>query len=423
MTDNVLDTVFEIDRSGSLVRTIDISKLKNPFETTTDAEGITWMYGTTYAIVMESAEEMAVVEILPSTISLERTQARIFDLFGDPKGVAYNASEDAIYWVSQTGPLRVVKSRINEGKGTLDLIWNRVVDNLPDGGLADIAFFPRLSKNPFLIGQSSHTIMEVDMSGKTAVVVSSFSLTAWRIPRPGAMAFDSDGSFRVVGKHLKDVPEDDFNIFTPLSPIPNLPPIANAGNNIVAIAFNGLTSLVNIDGTLSIDPDGAIIDYQWLVNNVVVATGYSPRVKRLSHSFALGVSTVTLIVRDDSLVTTQTIVEVMVRPWTEQDHLPTPFEQPINFPATSLNYIHPGSLIQSAEFYFSLSETGFADIRIYDQLGRKIKEFKTDVFPPGQYRAPWDLLNENGEPVSSGVYFVLIESQGQVKKEKLVVVR
>ena len=423
VSDNVLDALFEIRRDGSLLRTIDVTTLKNSFELNSDVEGITWMYGEKYALVMEGGEEMAIVNITPTTTSISRIEAKIHDLFGDPKGVAYKASEDAVYWVSQTLPMRVVKSRIDKTSGELITVSNKIVDNLPDAGLADIAFFPKLSPHMFLVGQSSNTIMEVDLTGNNAVLKSKFSLVGWPIPRPGAMAYDRDGSFVVVSKHLSNAPEDTFNVFFPTAPFANLSPIANAGGDVAAIDFDGKGARPNISGSQSNDPDGAIIEYIWHVNNIEVARGFEPSVGILNYAFPVGLSTVSLIVRDDTNATSETTIQVSVKPWSIEDQIPSPYPQPANFPATSVNFIHPGSAIGNAELFFQLKETGHAEIRIYDQLGQEVKVFQTPVFPPGDYRAPWDLVNGEGVQVNSGVYFVVIKTPGNVLKEKLVVVR
>jgi hypothetical protein len=96
--------------------------------------------------------------------------------------------------------------------------------------------------------------------------------------------------------------------------------------------------------------------------------------------------------------------------------------QPANSPSDSLNYIHPGSA-QHAEFFVDLREAGSAEIHIYDQTGRQVHKFRTPELAVGQYRAPWDLKNEEGTLVSSGMYFVLIKTPGGTRREKLVVVR
>ena len=425
MTDNKEDVIFEMDRDGKIIRSIDISNLKKPGELKSDAEGITWMYGTRFALVMEGGEEMAVLNINSATAQISRSQVSIFDLSGDPKGVSYKASEDALYWVSQTLPMRVVKAQLNEQQGKLNVVWNKNVDNLPSDGLSDIAIFPRLSPHIFLLSDLSGTVMEVDMSGDTAVLKSSFSFSSWHIPRPGGLAFDPDGSFRIVGKHAAGLPQDDFSVFVPTAPIPNRSPIADIGGDLDVIDFTGTGALVNIDSSRTIDVDGAIITYEWYVDTVLVKSGYGPRVPPLSRRFTTGLSRVALVVRDDTQATSQTSIEVNVRPFSgaPEDHPVETFPQPGGYPAVSLNYIHPGSILPRAEFLFELTETGFAEIYIYDQLGHEIKYFKTEVFPPGQYRAPCELVNSKGEGLASGAYFVLIKTPGRVKKDKLVVVQ
>jgi hypothetical protein len=95
---------------------------------------------------------------------------------------------------------------------------------------------------------------------------------------------------------------------------------------------------------------------------------------------------------------------------------------PSGSPPISINWIHPGGA-QQAEFFINLNETGSGEIFIYDQNGREVHSFRTPEFPPGQYRAPWDLINDQGTHVASGVYFVLIKTPDSMRKEKLVIVR
>src|SRR5260370_1120185 len=59
---------------------------------------------------------------------------------------------------------------------------------------------------------------------------------------------------------------------------------------------------VTISGANSFDPDGAIIDYTWKINNAVVGSGYGPTVGNLSYDFSLGTTTVLLTIRDDAQV-------------------------------------------------------------------------------------------------------------------------
>lgn len=231
-TDNKKDVILEFNPDSTLIRAINIAGLKNPAEAEADAEGITWMYGQTYAIVMEGGEEMAVVRITPTTSSIIRSEATIYSLSGDPKGVTYKASENALYWVSEEGPMRVVKARINPATGNLDTLANINVNSLPASALADVAYFPRLSPHLFLISHSSRTIMEVDVAASTPTLKSAFSLAAWPIPEAGALTFDADGKMIVVGKHVANTPEDDYNVFMPTAPIVNRAPNARIASSL-----------------------------------------------------------------------------------------------------------------------------------------------------------------------------------------------
>jgi uncharacterized protein YjiK len=334
MTDNQADKLFELQSSGSLVRTIDISGLKRTGIATADAEGITWMKNTMFAIALHDGKEIAIVDITASTLSLDRLGATaIFDVSsgpGKPKGIAYSSSENVIYWVAKNAPMAVIKARVNLGTDQLETIWTKTVDNLPVADLADVAVFPPLSPNLFLISESSQAVMEVDVSGDGAVLKSYFSTASWPIPKAGGLAFSDNSDMVIVGKHVKGAKQNDFNLFSQTGQAPSPTP----------------TPTPPPDQPL---PDGT--------------------------------------------------------------------------PPPSLNYIHPGSASQSVVFGYQIRETGTADITVYDRTGEKVININSGTLPPGNYTVNWPLLNSKGDAVASGMYFVLIKTPGQVKKEKVVVVR
>jgi uncharacterized protein YjiK len=227
MTDNKSAKIFELHQNGTLIRTIDITGLA--VSTTADAEGIAWMHGTTYALALHDPKEIAIVNILSTTTALTGSQSTFYDVSsgpGKPKGIAYAGWEDALYWVAKNAPMAVVKTQINKVTGQLDTLWTKNVDNLPVIDLADVAAFPRLSPNLILISESSKTVMEVDLTGSTAVLKSTFSTAAWQIPKAGGLLFNQLGDMVIVGKHASGVSQTDFNVFSPTSPIKNLAPIS-----------------------------------------------------------------------------------------------------------------------------------------------------------------------------------------------------
>ncbi|MFN0118815.1 MAG: SdiA-regulated domain-containing protein [Elusimicrobiota bacterium] len=425
MVENQEDVIIEMQEDGTLIRTINIHELRKTGALEADAEGITWMYGQTYALVMEGGEEMAILDITPASSAFSRNQVEIHDLSGDPKGVSYNPLDDAIYWVSQSGPKRVIKTQIDPATRELKTISNTIVENLPIVDLADIAFFPRLTPYALLIGQNTPIILEVDLSGTQPVLKSSFSLSGWNIPKPGGLVFGANAKILIVGKHVAGTAEDDLSIFTATSTIPNKAPIANlVGPDIVPDLNGSKDELVIFKGEGSVDVDGSIIDYTWKVNDVIVASGYGPKVLPLNYTFALGTSTVSLLIRDDSQIVSQTSsVVTVIDTFPSGQHPSEPFRQPDDFPRQSINYVHRNALVQQAEIFVDLKTEGAIRIHIYDSLGQEVREIVTTAFVAGAYRIPWDLRNASGSKVSSGVYYVLIKTPSETKREKFVVMR
>jgi hypothetical protein len=57
-----------------------------------------------------------------------------------------------------------------------------------------------------------------------------------------------------------------------------------------------------------------------------------------------------------------------------------------------------------------LSEPAPVDVRVYDVNGRLLKVLVRSSFEPGRYSLAWDGIDERGQQVASGVYFVKLES-------------
>ena len=59
-------------------------------------------------------------------------------------------------------------------------------------------------------------------------------------------------------------------------------------------------------------------------------------------------------------------------------------------------------------------------IKIFTLNGDIVRHFSTDA---GDGQIEWNVANEDGDPVLSGVYLYLIESGDQIKRGKLLVIR
>ena len=85
------------------------------------------------------------------------------------------------------------------------------------------------------------------------------------------------------------------------------------------------------------------------------------------------------------------------------------------------NYPNPfnaGTLI-----FYNLSETGSVTLKIYNILGREVKTLVNETQATGQHGVRWDGRDAHGRPVSSGIYFYRLATQGFTQSRKMVLIR
>ena len=88
--------------------------------------------------------------------------------------------------------------------------------------------------------------------------------------------------------------------------------------------------------------------------------------------------------------------------------LPPNFPNPFN-PQTAIRYVLPAA--------------GDVRIGIYDARGRLVREILNERRHPGRHSASWDGMNQAGSVAASGVYIVRLESNGQVRTRKVVLLK
>lgn len=66
------------------------------------------------------------------------------------------------------------------------------------------------------------------------------------------------------------------------------------------------------------------------------------------------------------------------------------------------------------------SESEYTSVKIYDLSGRLVKTIINKYLPPNEYEFNWNSTNEKGEIVSSGIYFLKINSKTKNLTEKLI---
>ncbi len=72
---------------------------------------------------------------------------------------------------------------------------------------------------------------------------------------------------------------------------------------------------------------------------------------------------------------------------------------------------------------YGIKREARVSLRIYDIAGKFVKELLNSNIEPGNYTISWDGSNQDGEKVSSGHYFVRIESGKFTRAEKVMVIR
>ncbi len=92
--------------------------------------------------------------------------------------------------------------------------------------------------------------------------------------------------------------------------------------------------------------------------------------------------------------------------------IPQQFALHQNFPnpfwseATSRSAGNPETTIQ-----FDLPEAGQAEMNVYDLSGRRVRQLLAATLPPASHRLVWNGQDDNGQPVNTGVYFLVLRAQ------------
>lgn len=98
----------------------------------------------------------------------------------------------------------------------------------------------------------------------------------------------------------------------------------------------------------------------------------------------------------------------------EQEQIPNNFVLEQNYP----NPFNPSTIIK-----FTVKNKSNLELIIYDVLGKRIKYFILDNYNPGENEVVWDGTDDNGNKVSSGVYFYNIISNYSSQTKRMLLMR
>jgi hypothetical protein len=90
-------------------------------------------------------------------------------------------------------------------------------------------------------------------------------------------------------------------------------------------------------------------------------------------------------------------------------------------PQVSSNYPNPFN--PSTNIAFSIPEQGFTRLSIYNIKGQKVKDILSSDLAQGHHKAVWDGKDSNNHSVSSGIYFIRLESGGKVSTRKAMLIK
>jgi uncharacterized repeat protein (TIGR02543 family) len=86
----------------------------------------------------------------------------------------------------------------------------------------------------------------------------------------------------------------------------------------------------------------------------------------------------------------------------------------------TLYQCYPNHFNPSTQIQFDLPEDSRVSITIYDILGREVIRLVDEAMEAGRYRQLWESQDRYGKTVSSGVYFMRIETRSVVSERNLV---
>ncbi|MFC1693888.1 FlgD immunoglobulin-like domain containing protein [Candidatus Latescibacterota bacterium] len=85
------------------------------------------------------------------------------------------------------------------------------------------------------------------------------------------------------------------------------------------------------------------------------------------------------------------------------------------------NYPNPFNPITTIDF--SIPESGFVTLLIYNIMGQKVRELVAENMKAGVHSVVWDGKDDEGTSVASGIYISRLKTGGQIAVQRMMVVR
>ncbi len=92
-------------------------------------------------------------------------------------------------------------------------------------------------------------------------------------------------------------------------------------------------------------------------------------------------------------------------------------------PGSKFDCASPNPFNPSTTIRFTMGRPGHVRIAVYDMNGRQVTSLADGEFSAGQHSIGWDATNAHGTPVSSGTYFLLMETEERSDTQKLLLLK
>ena len=90
---------------------------------------------------------------------------------------------------------------------------------------------------------------------------------------------------------------------------------------------------------------------------------------------------------------------------------------------TTLERPRPNPALGATKLRFELPRGERIVLEVYDAHGRRVRELMRGLKPAGEYSLTWDLRDDRGSPVGTGLYFVSLQVEGERLVQKLAKLR
>ena len=184
-----------------------------------------------------------------------------------------------------------------------------------------------------------------------------------------------------------------------------------------------VNTTVIFDASTSSDADGGIVTYVWNFGDGNVVTGSQPTT---SHVFQnLGVFNVLLTVSDGcgKIGTTAQTMHVLQFVGVDDGRLggaPEGFELAQSYPnPISLN----GLQAPATRIAFHLPRAAGVELAVYNIFGQQVRALARSYLAPGNHAVNWDLRDDRGDRVSTGIYFYRLKAGSMIATKRLVVTK